>query len=144
MLNIGLFIVGLVLLMLLYALVTRFAFPRVETAREQNPAELVGTIIQVEVLNGCGVAGVAEKGMRYLRSEGFDVVSTGNHTSFDVTQTQVLDRVGNTAAAEAVAQSLGIPPERVREALDTNSYLDVSVIIGNDYTTLPFSIETTQ
>ena len=137
LLNLVLVGLGLAALVLVYALVTRSLSAPADPSRDANPTELVGDIIQVEVRNGCGVAGVAETVMHYLRRKGFDVVMVGNHTSFDQAQTRVVDRVGNPEAAQKVAAALGLPADRVEEEVQLDYYLDASVIIGQDYASLP-------
>jgi hypothetical protein len=46
------------------------------TDLKEQPAE----IIQLNVLNGCGVTGVADRFTDYLRAHNFDVVELGNYT----------------------------------------------------------------
>ncbi len=96
---------------------------------EQVPSD----IIQVEVLNGCGVRGAADRFTDYLRNNNFDVVNVSNYISFDVTNSMVIDRIGNMANAYKVAKSLGIKNENVIQQLNKDYFLDVSVIIGRDY-----------
>lgn len=97
-------------------------------------------IIQLEVLNGCGVTGVADRVTDYLRNKNFDVVYTDNFSSFDVQESSVIDRTGNIANAKKVAGSLGITrPEMVFTQVNESDLLDVQVIIGKDYIKLnPF------
>lgn len=102
----------------------------VETPR---PAD----IYQVEVLNGVGVHGVAERMRTHLRSNGYDVVSVGNHLSFDVGKTIIIDRIGNLEIAQQVAASLGLPSERVQQDVRSEFHLDVSIILGKDYGVIP-------
>jgi hypothetical protein len=128
---------GVAVLVLLYAFVSRTLLPPPDPTRDDNPAALTGDIIQVEVRNGCGVAGLAEELRTFLIDAGFDVVWVGNHTSFNEPKTLVVDRVGNPAAAREVAEALGLPPERVVEDIGTDYYLDASVIIGQDYASWP-------
>jgi hypothetical protein len=90
-------------------------------------------IIQMEVLNGCGVNGVAERFTDFLRERNFDVVSTGNYNSFNIDESLVIDRIGNIANAEKVAEDLGISKERVITQKNEDYFLDVSLIIGKDY-----------
>ena len=90
-------------------------------------------VIQVEVLNGCGASGVAEKFTDYLRKEKFDVVQMGNYVSFDIDKSMVIDRTGNRANAEKVAAALGIENKNVILQKNDDSFLDVSVVIGKDY-----------
>ncbi len=96
-------------------------------------------IIQVEVLNGCGISGVADRMTDYLRSKDFDVVNIGNYISYDVDESMVIDRIGNMANAYKVAKSLGIKNENVIQQLNKDYFLDVSIVIGRDYFSLtPF------
>jgi hypothetical protein len=89
-------------------------------------------IIQVEVLNGSGVSGLTDKAVDFLRKNKFDVVSKGNYESFDVLETLIIDRTGNTANAEAVAKALGVKTKIIQQ-INSNYLLDVSVVIGKDY-----------
>lgn len=94
--------------------------------------------IQLDVLNGVGEAKLAQRLTDFLRGRGFDVVEIGNYAG-DLERTLVIDRTGNRDAAVRVAQSLGLPEERVVQKIDRTLYLDVSVYIGKDYQTLrPF------
>ncbi len=142
LLNIALVIFGLSVMVLLYGFVTRVFVPRSDPARESNPAGLVGDIIQVEVRNGCGVAGLAAEMTLYLRRQGFDVVEMGDYSTFDLERSMVVDRVGNLDAARKVAASLGLSEENVKQELRPDYYLDASVVIGKDYASLkPFEKE---
>lgn len=90
------------------------------------------TRIRVEVLNGGGTAGAARDATDALRDRGFDVVYFGNARSFDRDSSEVLDRVGNLENARAVADALRI--RIVRSEPDENLYLDVTVVLGKDWT----------
>ena len=94
-------------------------------------------VYQVEVRNGVGVSGIAEQMRSYLRSKGYDVVGVGNHASFDVEKTLIIDRIGSPLVAQQVAASLGLPPERVQQDLRREFHLDVSIILGKDYGIIP-------
>lgn len=91
-----------------------------------------GTRVRVEVLNGGGVAGAAGEATTVLRDLGFDVVYFGNAADFGRDTSAVLDRVGRLEAARSVADALGI--RSVRSEPDSNLYLDVSVVLGTDWT----------
>lgn len=139
LLNIALMGAGLAVLVLLYGFATRTFTPRTAPVREENPSRLPGDVMQVEVRNGAGTAGVASAVTRYLRRRGFDVVESGNYSSFDQQETLVLDRVGNPEAARRLANALGLPVDRIRDEPRAELYLDASVIIGHDYASLaPF------
>jgi NADPH-dependent 2,4-dienoyl-CoA reductase/sulfur reductase-like enzyme len=94
-----------------------------------------GDVIQVEVLNGAGVAGLAAEGTRFLRSRGFDVVLQGNHPPSD--RTRIIDRIGDPEPARRVAAALGVDVERVESDVDPSRDLDVSVVLGADHAELP-------
>jgi hypothetical protein len=131
-LNIIIFIlIGLVILMT-WSIYDKLRSERTEIVEEKND-EVASEIIQVEVLNGCGVTGIADRFTDYLRGKNFDVVNTGNYYSFDVDETMVIDRIGNIANAKKIAESLGIKPEKVFSQLNQDYFLDVTVIIGKDY-----------
>lgn len=93
-------------------------------------------IIQVDVLNGCGVKGITTTFTKHLRSRGVDVVETRNYKSFQVPRTLVVDRVGNLASAKYIAAVLGIDSTNVIQQLNPDYFVDVSVIIGLDYSSL--------
>ncbi len=111
-----------------------------DTAKLPEVLPAASEIIQIEVLNGCGVSGVADRVTDYLRNKNFDVVYSDNYNSFDVDQTLFIDRTGNLANAKKVAGSLGnIRPENVYTTIYESDLLDVRVIIGKDYVKLnPF------
>jgi hypothetical protein len=101
----------------------------VENLKNQ-PAE----IIQVEVLNGCGISGVADRFTDFLRNKNVDVVNIGNYSSFDIEETFVIDRVGNKANAFKVADFLGISRKSNSiTQLNEDLFLDVTIVIGKDY-----------
>lgn len=130
-------VLGMLALVLLYALVVRSFFPAPESTPPADAGEPTGAIIQVEVRNGCGEAGVAETLTRFLRQRGFDVVEVGNHTTFDVAETHVIDRVGAPETARRVAEALGVAEAQIREDVRPQYFLDATIVIGKDYATLP-------
>ncbi len=142
LLNVGLSLAGVLALVLLYAFATRAFTPTASPVRQANPAGLVGDIIQVEVLNGCGESGIAGRATQYLRANNYDVVGSGNYVDFDQPHSLVIDRVGNREAALGVAAILGVDAAYVREEISDDYYLDASVVLGRDYRTLrPFEAE---
>ena len=132
MLNILIFFLVSLIIYLSYSV-----FVKVTGLEEEDslplPNEAASTIIQVEVLNGCGVSGIADRFTDYLREENFDVVNIGNYISFDVTESLVIDRIGNMANARKVAKSLGIKMNNIIQQLNDDYFLDVSIVIGKDY-----------
>ena len=89
-----------------------------------------GARVRVDVQNGGGVSGMARNAVEILRPAGFDVVSFGNAPSFDPDRSSaVIDRVGRTEQAQAVAKALGI--DNVLSEPNPNLYVDVSVVLGS-------------
>ncbi len=85
----------------------------------------------VEVLNGCGVPGVAGRVAEQLQRAGFTVTKQGNASGFEYDRCQVITRKGNTAAVLAIVKLLNCTD--VREEKQTEGMPDVTVIIGRDY-----------
>lgn len=106
-----------------------------ETTESSGPAQLV----RVQVLNGCGVPGIANTFAERLRLASnsdfeFDVVDQGNFATFDVEETLVLDRGGSKGAALEIASMYGVPRDRVIQQALTDNFLsiEVSILLGAD------------
>jgi len=129
-LNITNFFLFAIIIFMVYSLYIKISDAKTNSYKdEQLPSE----IIQVEVLNGCNVAGVADRFTDYLRNNGFDVVNIGNYINSDIDETIVIDRTGNKANAYKVAEVLGVKRDNVIQQLNENYFLDVSIVIGKDY-----------
>jgi len=109
----------------------------VNPRRIVDTSDLVGEIIQLEVLNGCGEDGLASEMQHYLRARGFDVVKSGNHETFSFEKTVILDRIGDDHAALEVSKALGLKRTAVTSEPDPGLYVDATVIIGCDYESIP-------
>ena len=134
-------LIGTGVVVLLLALFFRGDEEDVDPFREQNTGQLVGDIIQVSVQNGCGVSGLAGELTQYLRKHGFDVVEVGDYTSFNQEYSFIYDRIGDLESARKLAAAVGLPEDRVIQEIDTEEYLDATLVIGKDYATLtPFTI----
>jgi hypothetical protein len=125
---------AVLVLLLGYSLLTRTLLrPPVDPSRSgPTPAET----IQLDVLNGCGTSGAGTGFTSYLRARGFDVVEIRNYKNFDVQESLVIDRTGNRANAEKVAYALGIRKQNIVQQINPDYFVDVSVLIGRDYTNL--------
>lgn len=108
----------------------------ISESKNKSAHEVASAIIQVEVLNGCGVEGVAAKFTDYLRQNNFDVVQVGNYTSSNIDETMVIDRIGNRANAEKLANVLGIEKRNIVQQLNKDYFLDATLVIGKDYNKL--------
>lgn len=137
-LNVAIFLLFAVIIFMFYSIYIKIASPK-EGQFQQDANQSPSEIIQVEVLNGCGISGVGDRFTDYLRTNSFDVVSIGNYIRFDMDETLVIDRIGNMANALKTAESLGVKKSNVLQQLNKEYFLDVSIVIGRDYYTLkPF------
>jgi hypothetical protein len=131
LLNGGMLLLVITALLLSYSLIMRTTVrPPVDPTKTDDQAT---EIIQIDVLNGCGVSGVAGIFTSYLRSRGYDVVEIGNYRTFDVPETIIIDRVGNLENARKVAYALGIRESNVIQQINHDYFLDATVVIGKDY-----------
>lgn len=127
---------GVLLFILIIALFSRILYPRIVADRSQEDPALISEVIQLEVLNGCGITGIATRFTDRLREYGFDVVETGNYDHFNVSETFVISRSGQMENAYRVANALGISREQVIREQSPDFYLDVTLVIGTDYESL--------
>ncbi|OGU70845.1 MAG: hypothetical protein A2V93_03130 [Ignavibacteria bacterium RBG_16_34_14] len=137
-LNVIIILLAGLIIFLSYSLFTKIT--ALTSGEEETELNKTSRIIQLEVLNGCGITGIAEKLTNYLRQKDFDVVQVGNYTSFDIDNTLVVDRTGNKNNALKVAEALGIDSKNVIQQINNDYFLDVSLIIGKDFNRLePFN-----
>jgi len=90
-------------------------------------------VLQIEVLNGCGVPGIASQFTDFLRERGFDVVKTDNYELFNVPNTVVVDRRGILKNSIRIAEALGLGEDRVVQEANEAYLIDASVVLGSDY-----------
>jgi LytR cell envelope-related transcriptional attenuator len=130
--NIIIVLLGIIIIFLVYSLYLKIR-NKEDAEKEAANKKLAAPIIQLEVLNGCGVSGVADKFTDFLRNNNFDVVQTGNYISFDIDKSMVIDRTGNKTNAIKVADALGIERKNIIQQINNDYILDVSLIIGKDF-----------
>jgi len=95
--------------------------------------------IQLDVQNGTRENGIASRITEFLRKNGLDVVEIGNYKSNEIEKTLIIDRSGDKNKALKVARILGLDGRKVIKQLNSSLYLDVTVVIGNDFKELkPF------
>jgi calcineurin-like phosphoesterase len=87
--------------------------------------------VVIEVLNGCGRKGIGERATELLTDLGFDVMFLGNADDFQYQETLVLDRVGDRSKAVGITEALGVGS--VISQLNSNSYVEATVIVGKDF-----------
>jgi hypothetical protein len=92
--------------------------------------------IQIEVLNGCGVSGIADKLTDYLRVNYIDVVNLGNYRSFEIENSIIISRNDKIINAEKVAALVGLDENSIIQQTNSDYLLDVTFILGKDYRNL--------
>lgn len=93
-------------------------------------------ILKVEVLNGCGVSGVAKKLTDFLRQKNIDVVYFGNYRKMDMSETLLIDRTDyNLVNAKIIGKIIGME-NRMFPQISPQRQLDVTIIIGKNYSQL--------
>jgi hypothetical protein len=125
----------LINLFLIYNIITGLLPLNSEIQNISQPYSLKEKI-QVEVLNGCGVSGMADKLTEYLREKSFDVVNIGNYRSFEVEHSIIIDRTGKLFNAHIISDSIGLKSSNIIQQINREYLLDVTIILGKDYSQL--------
>lgn len=84
-------------------------------------------------MNGAGKDGLAQGVTDLLRRHGYDVVDYRTQRTPLAPRCLIIDRSGDRTAADEVAKTLGLPPDRVSVQVDRSLFLDVTVIVGADF-----------
>ena len=132
------FFIGLLILvdvLLVFFIIRQCSRPAVEVVEE--PVEEPLRPLQIEILNGCGVSGIAAQLTDYLRAQGFDVVKTDNYETFNVNRTVVIDRRGVLKNGVRIAEAMGLGEDRVLQEVNEAYLIDATVILGRDFRQLP-------
>ena len=150
-LNAAIGIVGVLLLGFIYSFsrnVTHsgvpieVTFPKIEVQSlavevyQANPIQN----IKVEVLNGCGIKGIAARTADFLRTHQVDVVRSDNADRYDYPNTVIISRNENVESLKAVSRSFGIALDDKTHILidpDESLGVDVTVILGKDIYDFP-------
>ena len=92
--------------------------------------------IKVEILNGCGIKGIAGVTSEYLRSEyRIDVVRSDNADKYDYSKTIIIGRNEDLDKILSVSEAFGISiknPDHIRHVPDESLGVDVTIILGRD------------
>lgn len=157
-------IIFAVIIVVIIALVIWYAFNKIKPS---SPSEIAGTpeqidstviqpaeepppkeeeqqkILQVEILNGCGVRRLVARIADLMRQDGFDVVNTDNYKEnnqirFSIQNSFILDRLGNQTNAKSIADAIGIDYSNIRTEISPDMMLDATIVIGHDYKQLKY------
>ncbi|MGB9665591.1 MAG: LytR C-terminal domain-containing protein [Ignavibacteria bacterium] len=138
LLNISLFILGFLLLFLIYNIL----LSKTSQDEELDDQNYTGRIIQVRVLNGTQTDGLAKKLADFLRSKNFDVVIQGNYSARDVKKTFIIDHLGDKKVLRRTIKILKLDPEQVKtERKKEFELTDITIVIGEDYQKLNSEIK---
>ncbi len=85
-------------------------------------------VIQLNILNGCGVNGLASKAKYYLRERGFDIVEIGNSNQ-QYNKTTIIDRLGDRESVRRLANAIGIPDSTIVVETKTSNSLSTNPVI---------------
>tara|TARA_B100000029_G_C17595434_1_gene963944 strand:+ start:165 stop:641 length:477 start_codon:yes stop_codon:yes gene_type:complete len=91
--------------------------------------------LQIEVLNGCGVKGVADLYTNFLRENGYDVINYQNAQHFDYKNTTILVHKNNLNDNK-LNDLIKVDPLNVKNLFDEKIFFDLTLIIGKDYKNL--------
>jgi len=147
-LNAAIGIVGVLLLGFIYSFsrnVTHTGVPIEVTFPKIDPRPLAVEVyqknpiqnIKVEVLNGCGLKGIAARTADFLRANHVDVVRSDNADHYDYPNTVIISRNENVESLKAVSRSFGVTLDDKTHILtdpDESLGVDVTVILGKDIT----------
>jgi len=104
---------------------------------EMPPEAIPTRPTRVEILNGCGISGLASSYAQILRDQGYDVRDTRNAPHHNFTETWVVDRSAIPGIGHRLAATLGLDSTHV--TFETNPQLvdiDLTLILGKDYQSL--------
>lgn len=100
-------------------------------------------VVRLQVLNGCGVTGLADRIGKQLDGAADElmeirVVDSDDIDARRVKRSFVISRTENTSAAEALAGRLGLDPsEVIFELLENNiRQITATLVLGDDYGSL--------
>ena len=93
--------------------------------------------IKVQVLNGCGVSGIANEFAEFLQQKRYDVVDVDNALNWDYEKTVIINRERQDhRQIEKFRDLIGIDPELVYKIRNDEVESDITLIIGSDYESL--------
>ena len=134
--TIGLWALGILNAVLIFSFVSKHFLTGDERqiSAMSEVDEVMPQVVKIEVLNGCGVQGLAKKWADHLRAAGFDPWNVTNFDQGTVPRTMIIDRVSNARSnGLAVAKALGLPEDFVAYQASDQRQVSVTVIIGQDY-----------
>ncbi len=124
---------------LLGAFVLLFLLSFFRQVTVSSAPEMRKDIVRVQILNGCGIKGLAERTGDIIRnienqSIRFDVVEVKNAPVFGFDRTLVVSRKTDDRGAQLMAEQLELPNPVLTERLARNPLeIDVTLVVGSDF-----------
>lgn len=116
--------------------------PQVTTTTHNDPAVPPDAItpLKVQILNGCGVNGLAADSKTWFIRNGYDVRDVGNADRNNYEKSRIIDRSGNLTAARELAKLLNLDESQIfRLEGPPSRQFDLTFVIGNDNQRLPIA-----
>ena len=149
-LDIAIGIIGILLLSFIYSFSKKTTHPGVSVEvtfpSPNEPRMLAKEVFQknpiqnvkIEVLNGCGIKGIASKTSEYLRmNHQIDVIKSDNADRYNYPNTLIIGRNEDVEKIILVSKSFGVSVKNkniVKHEPDESLGVDVTVILGEDIT----------
>jgi hypothetical protein len=135
----ALWALGIINVILIVSFVSKHFFSGREHAISSEAEAVTPADLKIEVLNGCGVDGLARKYADLLKDKGYDPVNVATYERTDLPRTYILDRRSKEMAnGLRIAKILGLPDVYVSfQQAKPDRMVAVSVILGQDYKTIP-------
>mgnify|MGYP005729863879 CR=1 FL=1 len=119
-------------------------FPEIDTpkmlAKELYSTDPIKNI-KVEVLNGCGIKGIAAKTSEFLRTKHrFDVIKYDNADKYNYSKTIIIGRNEDLDKILSVSKAFDISisnTSHIKHIPDEKLGVDVTIIIGKDINSFP-------
>ncbi len=105
-------------------------------AKNKSTQHVLKTIkkgMVVEVLNGTGIHGEANRVAAHLKSMGVTVKRTANAGSFGYQKSMVVDWKGQVDATVSLAQALSIDPSGIIVYDRPTKSIDATIVVGKDW-----------
>ncbi len=106
--------------------------------RHAGGNNIEGQSFRIEVLNGTGERGLAQKVAVALKMKGIDVFETGNAKNFSYDRSILISRKKNSQFKQ-LGKLLGC--KRLIEQLKEDGHVDATLILGADYKKLKLGLE---
>jgi len=135
----ALWALGIMNVILIVSFVSKHFLSGREHAISSEAVAVTPEDLKIEVLNGCGVDGLARKYADLLKDKGYDPVNVASYERMDLPRTYIIDRRSKEMVnGLRIAKFLGLPDVYVSyQQAKPDRMVAVSVILGQDYKTIP-------